>query len=293
MFKLWPVALTVFLLCTSIVYAQVAPAVLTWQDNSGGPIKCPLPPAPAPNCDQEDGFDIERNVNGGIFSLLSTAPQDVTTYSDTAVYQTVGVANAFCYRVSAFNTVGTSAYTNTACKTYPALPQGQTTVNIGETVILAGSDSGNGNLLVAQYATLSQPATLRSLAFYVTAPSGSLRLGVYDATGPSGGPGAKLAETNAFVATSGWNTANVIKPVSLSSGTYWLAYLPQNNALAFVKNDVSVQPSRYYVFNFAAMPTVFLTTPSQTSSHWSLYATLSTQQFAPANAPGNLTIGTQ
>lgn len=51
-------------------------------------------------------------------------------------------------------------------------------------------DSGNGNLLLAQDAVLSQPGTLQSLSFYVTA-AGRLRLGLYDATGPGGGPGAR------------------------------------------------------------------------------------------------------
>ena len=58
-------------------------------------------------------------------------------------------------------------------------------VTIGSNAVWAGgNDSQNGNLLSAQVAKLSQAATIQSLSFYVTAASGNLILGIYDATGP-------------------------------------------------------------------------------------------------------------
>ena len=90
-------------------------------------------------------------------------------------------------------------------------------VTIGQTSVLSSGDSGNGNLLLAQSATLAQAATVQSLSFYVTAASGSLILGVYDATGPNGGPGALKAQTNSFTPVTGWNTAHVITPVCSAS----------------------------------------------------------------------------
>src|SRR3989338_2523425 len=107
------------------------------------------------------------------------------------------------------------------------------TITIGETNILTSDDSGNGNLLLVQQATLSQTATLQSLSFYVTTASGKLRLGLYDATGPGGGPGQKKAEIAEFTPVAGWSTANVITPVSLTAGTYWLAHLPESSSLGF------------------------------------------------------------
>ena len=62
-------------------------------------------------------------------------------------------------------------------------------VTIGETAVLSSGDNENGNQLQAQSATLAQAATIQSLSFYVTAGGGSLILGIYDATGPNGGPG--------------------------------------------------------------------------------------------------------
>src|SRR5215469_1619557 len=148
------------------------------------------------------------------------------------------------------------------------------TITIGETNVLSVADSGNANLLAAQNATLSEPATIQSLSFYVTQASGNLILGIYDASGPSGGPGALKAQTNSFTPVSGWNTANVITPVSLPAGTYWLAYLPSSNNLAFVKGLTSGISNRYYSYPFGALPAQFSTSPSSDASHWSFYATL-------------------
>lgn len=143
---------------------------------------------------------------------------------------------------------------------------------MGETNILSSGDSGNGNLLLAQQATLSQAGTLQSLSFYVTTAAGNLRLGVYDATGPSGGPGSLKAQTNSFVPTTGWNTQNVVTPIALTAGTYWLAYLPSSSSLAFVRDGTG--SFRYYSYTFGPMPTTFSTTPTSGTDHWSLYATL-------------------
>ena len=50
------------------------------------------------------------------------------------------------------------------------------TITIGETAVLTARGSGNGNHLLAQEATLSQSATIKSLPFYVTSASGKLVL---------------------------------------------------------------------------------------------------------------------
>ena len=64
-------------------------------------------------------------------------------------------------------------------------------ITIGETNTLPIEDGNNGNLLIAQQATLTQAATIQSLSFYVTNAAGDLRLGIYDATGPGGDPEAR------------------------------------------------------------------------------------------------------
>jgi hypothetical protein len=108
----------------------------------------------------------------------------------------------------------------------------------------------------------------------VTQASGNLVLGIYDASGPNGGPGALKAQTTSFTPVVGWNTANVITPVSLPAGTYWLAYLPSSNSLAFMKGLTSGVGIQYYSHPFGALPATFSTSPSADPYHWSFYATL-------------------
>ena len=107
----------------------------------------------------------------------------------------------------------------------------------------------------------------------VAAPAaGNLRLGVYDATGANGGPGALKAQTNSFVPVAGWNTVPVTAPIALPAGAYWLAYLPSSSSLSFRLNNTG--SFRYKAFSFAAMPSAFPASPTSGTGHWSLYATL-------------------
>ena len=159
------------------------------------------------------------------------------------------------------------------------------TITVGETSVLSSSDSGNRNLLIAQQTTLAQPATLQSLSIYVTGYFGQVRLGVYDATGPGGGPGAKKAETSSFSPSSGWNTISV-SPVQLSAGTYWLAYTTSSSYRTF--RQESTGTARYYSRSFGTMPTTFSTSATAQTAHWSFYATLSPQAASPAAPTVNL-----
>jgi len=74
-------------------------AVLTWTDNS----------------DNEDGFRIYRQLTGTNFIELSTVPTDVVTYSDPASQP------GACYKVTAFNIVGESGFSNTVCLPLPPM----------------------------------------------------------------------------------------------------------------------------------------------------------------------------
>ena len=158
-------------------------------------------------------------------------------------------------------------------------------VTMGETTILSADDSGNGNLLLVQDATLSQTAIIQRISFYVTQASGGLRLGVYDATGPGGGPGTLKAETRTFTATVGWNTENVTTPVLLPAGTYWLAYNPSSSALHFA-TDFGVGSYRGVSFAFGpSMPTTFPSATLQGTTHWSLFASLESGSSPDSTAP--------
>lgn len=81
--------------------AHAAILRLTWQDTSSN----------------ESGFKIER-LNGSTYVQIASVTANTRSYSDINV--TGGVS--YCYRVRAFNTIGTSAPTNAACATAPNDP---------------------------------------------------------------------------------------------------------------------------------------------------------------------------
>ena len=163
-------------------------------------------------------------------------------------------------------------------------------ITMGETAVTPVNDSTNANLFIAQQASLSQAATIQSVSFYVTAPGGKLRLGVYDATGPGGGPGAKLAETAEMIPVVGWNTAGTTAQVVLPAGTYWLAYLPSSNALSFRNSQTGA--AKYYSFAYGVLPASFSKTPTSGQFHFSFYATLNATTISAAPTVSGLSPNT-
>ncbi|GAC1544992.1 MAG: hypothetical protein NVS3B10_09160 [Polyangiales bacterium] len=161
-----------------------------------------------------------------------------------------------------------------ASATVTVTPAPPPTITMGEKAILMTDDSGNADMVLAQQATLTDPATLKSLSFYVSAADGNLRLGLYDASGPNGGPGDKKAETAEFAPVMGWNTVAVGTPVLLAAGTYWLAYAPSSNNLQFEKAGDGTGNIASFASPYGPMPQTFSTTPSTMQDHWSFYATL-------------------
>src|SRR5579863_4673684 len=160
-------------------------------------------------------------------------------------------------------------------------------VNNGVTAVLPTADSQNANVLSAQMVGLKTTQTIQSLSFYVTAASGNLILGLYDATGPSGGPGALKASSASFTPKTGWNTAKVATPVSLAAGNYWIAFLPSSNALGFRVQRPALGYCRYYSYAFGALPGRFSASPVNCSPQlWSLYARLTTTTSAVNGACG-------
>jgi chitodextrinase len=207
-----------------------------------------------------------------------------TATGSTGIFSDLTCNTGYTLSVDAYDAAGnrsaktTVMVATTAC---PAPPP--PTITMGESSIMGVNDSGNGNLLVSQKATLAHTGILRRLSFYVTNAAGNLRLGVYTATGPSGGPGQKLAETVSFTPTAGWNTVNVLSPVTLAAGSYWLAYLPSSSSLGFRVG--SGGEARWQSYSYGSMPATFSSSPSGDSVHWSLYATLDVSDQAPAPPP--------
>ena len=83
---------------------QTATVKLTWQDNSSN----------------EDGFIIERSLGGpDNFSQLTKVGADVVSYTDVITDDPGN--RQLCYRLAGFNAAGTSAFSNIACATTPAI----------------------------------------------------------------------------------------------------------------------------------------------------------------------------
>src|SRR5262249_48936706 len=70
------------------------------------------------NADNESGYQVERAVDSVNFTPIATLGANITTYSDTGL----AAATTYSYRVRAFNSVGPSAYSNTATATTSAMP---------------------------------------------------------------------------------------------------------------------------------------------------------------------------
>lgn len=146
---------------------------------------------------------------------------------------------------------------------------------IGEDTVFAIDDSGNDNLLVAQAATIDAPATLTDLSFYIAAPAGKLRLGIYDASGPQQLPGRLLASSAELAAVSGWVSAPVTSPVKLQPGTYWLTYLASSADLHFQRAGQDSGTSCAAHYAYGDLPDVFPEQVDSLTDQWSFYGTLS------------------
>src|SRR5205823_514516 len=66
---------------------------LAWRDNSSN----------------EDGFVIERSTNGSTFTVINVTAPKVTTYSAAGLQPNT----RYYFRVRAFNSIGSSGYSNT------------------------------------------------------------------------------------------------------------------------------------------------------------------------------------
>jgi len=66
--------------------------------------------------DNEDGFKVERKESGGTYSEIKTLSAGTTSYSDTGLSPNT----TYYYRIRAFNSYGTSSYSNEASATTKA-----------------------------------------------------------------------------------------------------------------------------------------------------------------------------
>ena len=111
------IALAALSLAVAPSFARAQQLDLSWTDNSGG----------------QAGFIIQRApAISGPFAQIAQVAAGVVSYTDT----TVSSGSTYCYQVAAFNSAGTSAFTNPACGTPSA----------GITLTTAKTGTGSGTV---------------------------------------------------------------------------------------------------------------------------------------------------
>jgi hypothetical protein len=160
-------------------------------------------------------------------------------------------------------------------------PEVFTAQTIGDTAIEGGADNNNANLIMTQEAPLPYASVIRSLSVYVNTAAGHLRLGIYDATGSGGNAGTLMATTNSFVPTTGWNTANVVTPVTLAAGYYWLAWATDSNS-ANVAGTGNSGTQNDYSHTYGAFPSTLGAVSNTYVNTDSNYATFTAGCVSPA-----------
>jgi len=77
------------------------------------------------NATNEDGFRVQRKLNGTALSTIEIVGANIVTFKDQSLVQDKFVNNVYCFAVSAFNTGGDSSLSNEGCKTVArAAPDG-------------------------------------------------------------------------------------------------------------------------------------------------------------------------
>lgn len=106
----------------------------------------------------ESGFRIERATGAGAFAEIATVGANVTTYQSTGLV----ASTAYSYRVRAYNSAGTSAYSNTASATTqaasttpPPVPTGLTATAGNAQVALNWAASSTATSYNVKRATVS------------------------------------------------------------------------------------------------------------------------------------------
>jgi hypothetical protein len=177
-------SLTFLGLRTEVVAAQLT---LSWVDNSTS----------------EDGFNIERRPGSSTtFAQIATVALNVTSYPDGALLD----ATMYCYRVQAFNTAGSSGYSNEQCGTTAA-------ATASFTLTVSKSGTGTGTVTSAPAgincgATCSGTYTSgASVVLTATAASGSTFAG-WSGGGCTGTGTCTVTMSAATTVTASFNLAS-------------------------------------------------------------------------------------
>ncbi|MBN1951777.1 MAG: hypothetical protein JW801_11290 [Bacteroidales bacterium] len=234
----------------SYTYDALTPAVqLSWSDNASN----------------EDNFLVERAVNGGDFSLVSTLPANSNSYTDGDI----AYLNDYEYRIRAYNSYGYSGYSNTISLT--ATEVSASPITVGHD-ILYGTEVYSG-FRRAQQVSIPVAGQLTSVSMYHGAASGKLLYGVYSDLG--GQPDQLLGTTDPTPVSggTGWQEVALLNPVNVTAGeAVWLAWVYEFGAPVYYTSGT---PGRAHTDDYymGSLPLNF--NPVSTADYiYSIYATL-------------------
>lgn len=142
-------------------------------------------------------------------------------------------------------------------------------LTFGESSVLETTHQAT-ELFVTKATLGSHTRMLQRLSIYVEEPAGSIRLGIYDATGEGGAPGKLLAETPLFTAGVGWNHQPIPARLSLPAGDYWLAHQATSGSTKARKSTTA--GSYHSTSNLGSMPATWPKTTVE-QGRFSVFAT--------------------
>ncbi len=169
--------------------------------------------------ENELGFQIERSINGGNFTQISSLPSNSETFSDNISQLDV----SYTYRIRAFNSYGESSYITSAPIFVPSVAA----------LKIVGYDEvypyqTYRDLRSSQRTSMPEDGIIQKISMYHGAGSGSLVYAIYDDVG--GIPGKLLGRTSTtpVSSTAGWQEVDLETPVFIEAdAVIWIAWIYQ------------------------------------------------------------------
>jgi FtsP/CotA-like multicopper oxidase with cupredoxin domain/transcriptional regulator CtsR len=207
---------------------------LTWSDNATN----------------ETGFVVERSVNGGVFTQIAAPGPGANTGSMSYTDSTVAAGSSYVYRVKAVNGTLSSAYSNTATVSIPAVPAAPTsltaTLRTGPQVSLTWRDNATNETGFVVERSVNGGAYVQ-----ITAPGPNTRTGnmtYVDRTAVTGNSYTyKVKAVNGIVSSAYSNTATVNIPIVMAAPTNLRATLQTGPQVSLTWQDNATNETGFVV----------------------------------------------
>ena len=129
-----------------------------------------------------------------------------------------------------------------------------------------------GNSYAAKQITLPRAALLTSLSIFVNTLGGNLTLGLYT-NGNATKPAQLMATTASTAMGANLNTLNVITPIYLPAGGYWIAFQTDSNT-AIINAATAASGIGYnYALAYGAFDQVYNAAPTASTTFMQAFAT--------------------